>query len=176
MHKFLASGALGPISGFAWSMPRGGLAGEWVQARGPLHECACGIHVCQTDDLAHWLHDELWELEVDGDRIAGVDCVVVQRARLVRRIDAWDASGTRRFVDACVAHAAEQAQQPGEAVQALLDDARGMAGMDGCVAIAAYTAAIAVSRIGAPEEAASAYRRERAWQSRWIARELLGHS
>jgi hypothetical protein len=41
------------------------------------------------------------------------------------------------------------------------------------VGLAAYTAAIAVSRLGAEEVSAGTYRLERAWQSTWIARELL---
>jgi hypothetical protein len=177
MHKFLAKGAVGPISGHIWSVPRGGVPAEWVQARGPLSQCALGVHVCRTDDLAHWLHDELWELEVDGEQISGVDCLVVRRARLVRRIEAWDAAGIRRFVDACIDHASGQTRSPGEEdVLALLGDAREMASMTDGAPIAAYTAAIAVSRMGRPEDANGAYRRERAWQSRWIASELLARS
>jgi hypothetical protein len=174
MHKFLAQGALGPISGHAWSIPRDGAPGEWVQARGPLSNCANGVHVCRREDLAHWLHEELWELEVDGEEIAGVDCLVVRRARLVRRIEAWDAPGKRRFVDACIAHAFEQARSTGaEEVRDLLDDALLMASMTDGAPMAAYTTAVAVSRRGRPEGAEDAYRRERAWQSAWIARELL---
>src|SRR5258708_6519958 len=101
-HKFLAKGALGPLSGFAWPVPQGGAAGAWVEAVGPLALCARGVHVCRTSDLAHWIHDELWEVEADGDRIEGLDCVVVRRARLVRRIDDWGAAGGRRFADASV--------------------------------------------------------------------------
>ena len=145
-----------------------------MQARGPLSQCASGVHVCRTDDLAHWLHEELWELEVDGEQIGGVDCLIVQRARLVRRIEAWDGPGKRRFVDACIAHASEQARSTGEGeVRALLDDARVMASMTDGAPIAAYTTAVAVSRVGCPEGVNDAYRRERAWQSAWIARELL---
>jgi len=172
-HKFLATGALGPLSGFAWSVPRGGAPGPWVEVDGPLAPCTRGIHVCRTLDLAHWLHDELWELEAAGDQVDGLDCIVVRRARLVRRIDAWGGLEGRRFAEACVEHAAEQAgPAPAGGVRDLLDDARFMS-TSGYVALGAFIAAVVVSRLGAEAGPEGAYRRERAWQSAWIARELL---
>src|SRR5258706_12110985 len=57
-------------------------------------------------DLAHWLHEELWEVESEGDRVEGIDCFVVRRPRLVRRIDVWNAGGPARFAEACIGHAA----------------------------------------------------------------------
>jgi hypothetical protein len=171
-HKFLAKGAVGPLSGFAWPTPAGDGPGAWVEIDGPLAPCARGVHVCRTIDLAHWIHDELWELEADGDPIEGLDCIVVQRARLVRRVDEWGGDGARRFTEACVEHAAAQAgPAPAGGIRDLLDDARFMAN-SGYVALSAYVAAIAVSRLGV-EAPAAAYRRERSTQSAWIADHLL---
>jgi hypothetical protein len=181
MHKFLATGALGPLSGFAWPVPAGGAPGAWVEVDGPLELCARGVHVCRTFDLAHWIHDELWEVEAAGDQVDGVDCIVVRRARLVRRIDAWSGPGGRRFAEACVEHATAQAgpaptvmapSLPADGVRDLLDDAQFMA-THGYVALAAFTAAVAVSRLGAEVSPDGAYRRERGWQSAWIVRHLL---
>jgi len=45
------------------------------------------------------------------------------------------------------------------------------AAQDGFPAVAAYTAALVVSRLAPDPEAA--YARERAWQSTWIAHELI---
>lgn len=157
-HKFLAKGAIGPFSGFAWPA-----AGTWVEAAAPLAECARGIHVCRPGDLAHWIHDELWEVETDGTAVTGHDCLVVPRAALVRRIDGWDRQRAR-FADACLERAAG-ASGP------LLDDARYMA-QHGLVALVAFTTALAASRAGAGDPDAT-YQRERAWQSAWLARELL---
>jgi hypothetical protein len=167
-HKFLAKGAQGPLSGFAWPVPDGTAAGAWVVADGPLAPCARGVHVCRPADLAHWVHDELWELEAEGDQIEGLDCIVVRRARLVRRIDDWGAAGGRRFAEACVEHAAAAAP-----ASDLLGDARFMSA-HGYVAMAAFTAAVAVGRSSSEEGVEAAYRRERAWQSAWIAEHLLG--
>ncbi len=172
MHKFLAANALGPLSGFAWPVPSLGAPGAWVEVEGSLSPCARGIHACRPLDLAHWIHDELWELEADGAQTAGLDCVVVQRARLVRRIDAWSSSG-KKFAEACVEHAAAQLgsiELEREQISALMADARFMA-THGYVAVSAFTAALVVSRLPAAD--GSAYRRERAWQSAWIADELL---
>ena len=168
-YKFLARGAIGPLSGFPWPAPVGDAAGAWVETTGPLALCARGVHVCRTFDLAHWLHDELWELEAGGDQIDGVDCIVVRRARLVRRIDAWSDGGAARFAAACIEHAAAQLDEADAAVLALLDDAR-MAAEYGYGAIAAYSAALAVARLGDGERG---YRRERVWQAAWITGELL---
>jgi hypothetical protein len=85
--SLLAKGALGPLSGFAWPMPQGGLPGPWVEVTGPLAPCARGVHVCRSVNLAHWIHDELWEyLGVSGDRLVKVlgDLEVIARTRMIR--------------------------------------------------------------------------------------------
>jgi len=172
-HKFLGKGAVGPLSGFPWPMPGNRAAGAWVESTGPLALCASGIHICRASDLAHWIHEELWEVEADGDQLDGFDCVVVQRARLVRRIDEWSGAGGQRFAKACVEHAAAQAgPSPADAIGGLFEDADFMSA-NGYIALAAYTTALAVSRLHAEAETEAAYRRERAWQSAWIAHELL---
>ena len=158
-YKFLARGAVGPFSGLAWP-------DTWIEADGPLAACVRGIHVCRPDDLAHWLHDELWEVEADGDQTSGLDCLVVRRARLVRKIDAWS-DGAGRFAEASIAHAAEVT---GGQQRELLEDATA-ATTQGYVAVAAYAAALAVSRAGGDPN--DAYAKERTWQSRWIARNLV---
>lgn len=172
MYKFLARGALGPLSGFAWPAPSGDAPGAWVEAEGPLALCARGAHVCRPADLAHWLHDELWEIDAAGEQLEGLDCVVVRRARLVRRFDAWSEGGAARFVRACIAHAAAEAgTAPRGDLQALLADADNALDA-GYPAIAAYCAALVMSRLTS-DDPEGAYRRERAWQSAWIARELI---
>jgi hypothetical protein len=170
-YKFLARGAVGPFSGFAWPTPTRGAPDAWVVAQRPLEPCRHGVHVCRETDLAHWLHEELWELEVDGGSVEGVDCLVVERARLVRRIDAWSDGGAGRFAAACIARAAALVgPTPAVALAALVDDAA-LALEHGYPAIAAFNAALAVARGAGDVEAA--YAAERAWQSGWIGRELI---
>lgn len=162
-YKFLAEGGDAPLSGFHWPLPDGATPGAWVSVDGDLRACARGIHVCRPTDLAHWLHDELWEMEVSGPELEATDCVVVPRARILRKVEAWSDGGGRRFIDAALEHAS-----PG--VDDLMDDARAMGGA-GYFALAAYTAALAVSRVHPDREAA--FRAERLWQSDFIAR-LIG--
>ena len=171
-HKFLAAGARGPLSGFAWPVPAGGVPGPWVEVEGPLAPCVRGVHVCRAPDLPHWIHDELWEVEAAGDSVEGTDCLVVRRARLVRRVEAWDGPGARRFAEVCVSRAeGASGPAPSSETQGLLEDARFMVA-HGYVALAAFTAAVAIGR-GHGASAEQAYREERAWQAGWIARELI---
>jgi hypothetical protein len=120
------------------------------------------VHVCRASDLAHWLHDELWETEIGGATLASEDCVVAERARLVRRIEAWNADGMIRFGHACI----ERAESSESARSPYVADAR-TALRHGYPAIAAFTAAMACASAG------STLRAERSWQSAWLEREFL---
>jgi hypothetical protein len=155
VYKFLARGAVAPFSGVPWT------PSTWIEA----------AHVCRPGDLAHWLHDELWAVEVDGVRVDGIDCVIVQRARLGTRFDGWHEGGAARFGTACAERAAAQVADAPAELRALADDAA-TAVTYGYPAVAAHAAALAIARHHT--DPAAAYRRERAWQSAWIARDLLG--
>ncbi|SRR6266545_2139437 len=176
-YKFLAKGARGPMSGFKWPEPEGAAPGAWVEVEGPLALCVRGAHVCRSFDLSHWLHEELWEIEVDGDQIEGIDCLVARRARLVRRIDAWHQGGATRFAEICLDHAAELAERAPDsaraAVREYLDDAA-FSAQSGFPAFTAFAAAFAVAKLGDPSDEEKAYRCERVWQADWIARVVIG--
>jgi hypothetical protein len=172
-YKFLAKGAIGPISGYAWPAPRGVEPGPWIEVDGPLALCSRGVHLCAPTDLAHWLHDELWHVESDGDPIQGIDCFIVRRARLVRRVDVWSHEGSARFARSCVDHATSMmGAASNEHARGVLEDARSAAA-DGYFAASAFCAALAVAKSGRADEGESAYRRERRWQSEWIMREIV---
>jgi hypothetical protein len=166
--KFLAAGARGPVSGFQWPAP-----GTWLETSGVLEPCVRGAHVCRVADLPYWLHDELWEMELAGERVEAVDCLVVRSARLVRRIESWQRDGARNFVSACAQHAAEVvARAPAEVralAEAYVDDARECAEAN-VIAFGAFSAAVAVGKLASEADAIQAYRRERAWQADWLER------
>ena len=68
-----------------------------------------------------------------------------------------------------------RSRQPGdsrEMVRGYIDDAT-LAAQGGYVGVSAFAAALAVARLGDPSEEETAYRRERVWQSEWIARAFL---
>lgn len=177
-YKFLATGALGPISRVPWPRPQPGRAADWISVTPPLDLCRRGIHVCGKEQLAHWLHEELWRVEVDGQAIDGIDCVVMERARLVEPVHAWSAGGAQRFAAAVRDRAArlietrpleEQAWLQGyvqdasfHVVNATLESP----------ALAALCASVGVARIAPTEEQEAVYRAERAWQSAWIVAEM----
>lgn len=172
-YKFLTRHATGPFSDRAWPLPTGGDPAAWIEAdAGALELCGRGAHVCGPANLAYWLHDDLWQVEVDGDQIVGIDCLIVRRARLVRRLDDWREGGAAaRFAAACVAHALALVPA-GAPARAYLDDAM-EASRYGYVAVAAFAAALAIAQATGPGQGGeSAYRVERAWQSAWIVREL----
>jgi hypothetical protein len=170
LRKFLAAQGRGPFSGHSWPLPMSDTPGKWVVVEGALAPCARGVHVCRAVDLAHWIHDELWEVEVEGEAIEGVDCLIVPRARLVRRMDSWT-EGSRRFAQACVDHAASAVGPLATAsLLELLEDGRSMLA-HGFVALSAYTAAVTVGRL-TMDDPTTGFRRERAWQSAWIAQQV----
>ena len=178
-YKFLAAGARGPVSGFAWPVPAGGRAGSWVEANGALEPCARGVHVCRAGDLPYWLHDELWETQVEGEQLEGTDCLVVRRARLLRRVEGWQREGARSFVEACAQHAVEWLVQAPVGLRAVaqgyVDDARECAAA-GLFALGAFSAAVAVGKLTPSERATRAYRTERAWQAGWLERCVIAGS
>jgi hypothetical protein len=132
------------------------------------------VHACRADQLAYWLHEELWRVEVDGEQIEGPDCVVAARGRLVARVDAWSEDrGAQRFAAAVRDHAASQiAARPD--LQGYVDDSSWHVrhGAHESPALAALCAAMAVAKTAPDVELEAAYRRERAWQSEWIVREM----
>ena len=161
-YKFLAKGALEPLSGLAWPV-----SGQEVQ-------------VCRAEDLAHWLHDELWVLETEGEQRGGIDCLLVERARLVRRIDAWQLSDALRFALACAAHASTLADRveasAATTMRHYIEDAVASAHA-GYIAVSAHAAALAVTlasiELGIESSEENAYRVERARQSTWLMQYVI---
>lgn len=173
--KFLARGAIGALSGFAWPRAEGAQPGAWVEVDAPLSPCERGIHACGLGDLAHWLHDELWIIELDGETAVSVDGVVAARGRLLHEVAEWRLGGARRFAQAAYDHAhalvhAEPAPSP-DALRCLASAARHLP--RGSVALAAYCAAMAIARnVGGIRFDQDAYDAERRHQSMLIVREL----
>jgi hypothetical protein len=200
-YKFLCAGGVGPFSRFAWPQPRGEVPGPWVGAPGSTALCRNAVHGCRPQDLPWWLHDELWEAEFDGEPTIGRHKIMAPRARLLRRIDGWDATCAQRFADACARrardHAATALESAGapEAAAALRDraairdirdaaraierpePARIAVTMAGDAARRALGGGAVVTAYIAAHAAAGVYgddgmAAERAWQSDWLRAEL----
>ena len=108
-YKFLKEGAVGLFTGHRWPTPADGEPGEWVEAPAPLSMCESGIHACTAHDLAPWIDDELWVVDLAGEIEEDDDIVVATRGRLLRRVDAWSPDTARAFASDCVLRARERA-------------------------------------------------------------------
>lgn len=173
--KFLERGARGPISGFRWPVPSRSEPGAWVETPATLAPCVRGIHAARAHELAHWLHDELWVIELAGARLDALHGVVAARGRLVREIEPWSRGAGARFAQAAVDHAAELAAGApalaSELAPYLASAARHLP--RGNTALAAFCAAMAAARLaGRTRFDQAGYDDERIWQSGWLAREL----
>jgi hypothetical protein len=92
LHAFLRFGRKGPLDRVEWPGPHAE-GDRWVAGR-----AARGL---RAGDLPWWLDDELWSIEVEGERRPGERAVEVDRARLVARVEAWTPEVAAEFTAAC---------------------------------------------------------------------------
>jgi hypothetical protein len=167
-YKFLGPGAIGRFSGFAWPLPHGDEPGLWVEATGELSLCRTGVHACGASQLPHWLDDELWEAELDGERLDLDVLLVARRGRLVRRVRAWDDEAARAFAADCKRRVLELVEEAGGGVLEGYDaDA---VRIEGRTRRARTATLVALAATHAAEAAAPGGGDvERARQARWLA-------
>ena len=190
-YKFLARGAVGPVSRARWPLPEGSQAGAWLGTEEPVALCRSGVHACLKEHLAFWLHEELWRVELGGDLSTGLDCVLSPRGRLVEKVGAWsEEGGAQRFAVAVRDHASslidERPEEERAALRGYVEDASWHVnnGRPESPALAALCSSMAVAKLSvmakktnveAHTEADAlehAYRLERAWQSAWIVDQM----
>ena len=99
-YKFLADGAVAPFTGRRWPLPGGRAPGAWVVAP-PGDLARYGVHACRVEDLAYWLEDELWLVELDDPAAQTPFQVVAARGRLLERITAWNGVSSHEYAAAC---------------------------------------------------------------------------
>lgn len=170
-YKFLASGGRGPFSGFEWPLPSNGEPGPWVDAEGDLVPCSSGVHACPVETLPPWIHDELWQVELDGEVVRFESVLVAQRGRLVERVPGWNLEIGRELANACAERIRERAEASADPLRvAYADFLEGLAEAandSAGVSLTAYAAAHAVD-----ESEPGTFKSERAWQARWLAERL----
>ena len=80
------------------------IPGEWREETG-TEPCQPGMmHVCKdTRQLLEWLNAEIWEAEYDDAKmvIGHGDKLAVQRARVIRKLEAWNERTARLFACDC---------------------------------------------------------------------------
>lgn len=103
-YKFLTSEGRGLFSHFAWPLPSDG-PGSWVESE--IEPCRAGIHACRKNDLPYWIAPALYEIELEGPIDERAVKVAAALGRLLRRIDAWDASMREAYGQMCFGRAHE---------------------------------------------------------------------
>jgi len=75
-----------------------------------------GYHVCTLEQLPEWLHSELYECECDGEHAYHDYKHVFGRARLTRRLSAWNERTARLYACDCAEHVLPlyEAAMPGD--------------------------------------------------------------
>jgi len=154
-----------------WHLPTADGPGEWMPAiRGALDPCRNGYHLCRASDLVNWIGPAIFIAEYDGDRVDVNDTdeskVVVRRARLVSRVENWDAQVARLFACDCAERALNRERERGrepdprswESIAVARRFARGEATQEELAAAwdAAWDAARAAARAAAGDAARAA--------------------
>ena len=106
--KFLARGAVGPFTGFAWPTPVASTPGAWVEVP-PEKLPDRGIHGCLVEHLPYWLDDELWEVELDRLVRGTPTQLIASRGRLLQRVAGWTPKLADEFGEACAIKARDTA-------------------------------------------------------------------
>jgi hypothetical protein len=190
--KFLARGAVAPFRRVPW--PQGG---AWLAAPESGGEDAW-VRACRADQLAFWLGEELWRVELADPVREERYQLAAPRARLVAQVDGWPAAA-RELAEACAWRARDllAARVAGPSREALLaaralpdvDAAAGLAA-ETCAREAAYVAtavrhaaagrpagaslaaAMLAAALAPAAAAAGAFDAERARQGQWLAARL----
>jgi Putative zinc-finger len=182
-YKFLAPDRTAPFAQVRWPEP-GTDGGGWIFASAVVGACRHAVHACRAKDLAYWLDQRLWRVELAGEVAESAAKVVAERGRLLAPVDGWPEAGPA-FVDNCAARFAELCDWAKEnrdhrATRILKAYAAELA-EETDPASAAYTAAHAAAIVGwLPGEGLAARARgernpfdaERRRQSRWLADRL----
>lgn len=169
--KFLQHGRRGRFSEASWPPPGNSAPGEWVAAVGTLELCANGVHACNADQLAYWLDEELWRVELQGELLTERTLLLARRGRLLEPVRAWPGVA-EAFAAECARRAAHfAATRPGDpALAELAGDAEWHAERatePRQAVLAAYTTAVAADVVEP-----GGFDKERSRQSDELARRL----
>jgi hypothetical protein len=179
-YKFLSGGQRSPFARVRWPEPGCG----WIVASGTVGACRRAVHACRERDLAYWLDERLWRVELAGEVTETPFKIVAGRGRLVAEVVGWpEASGA--FIENCRSRIAELlslvTQQRDFRKERFLNKYAAETEHDPDPASVGYTTAHAAGVVGwTPEEAMAArasgedspFDTERRRQSSWLADRL----
>ncbi len=104
-YLFLGRGGVGLFDGRRWPLPDGAPA-AWVTGR---VDGADAVRAYRPAELAYWIDDDLWVVEIDGQTQVGQRMIRAGRGRLVSRVEGWDAGAAVALADASADRAREVA-------------------------------------------------------------------
>ena len=162
-YKFLRRDGSSVFSGFHWPLPDGG-PGAWVGAA--VDPCRSGIHACRPAGLPYWIGRSLYEVELAGDIVEERTKLVASRARLLRRVTAWNDSVRDEYTRMCAdrAHALAVGTSPplgqwDEVIEPSVPEGPALLGF-------------VAARIAEERHGTDAYNEERARQTAWLVERL----
>jgi hypothetical protein len=162
-YKFLRPDGTSVFTGFSWPQPDGG-PGPWVEAN--VEPCRSGIHACRPAHLPLWAGRVLYEAELVGAIVDDRTKVIASRARLLRRLDAWEEGVRERYTRMCADRAHELAgggSPPLEQWEAAIEPS-----VPEGPALLGFMAARIAEEIDGPD----AYQAERGRQTEWLVEQL----
>ena len=162
-YKFLRPDGTSVFTSFRWPLPDGG-PGAWVESN--VEPCHSGIHACRPEHLPLWAGQVLYEVELDGEIADDRTKLTAGRARLIRRIDAWEEEVRDRYTRMCADRAHELARgasPPLEQWEAVIEPS-----IPEGPALLGFVAARIAEEIDGPD----AYQAERARQTDWLIEQL----
>jgi hypothetical protein len=162
-YKFLRADGTSVFTGFEWPLPRGG-PGPWVEAQ--VVVCRSGVHACRPEHLPLWAGRVLYEVELDGDIVDDRTKVIAGRARLTRRIDAWEDAVRDRYTRMCADRAHELARGPSPPL------GQWEAAIEPSVPEGPALLGFMAARIAEHLDGPDAYHAERARQTKWLVEQL----
>lgn len=183
-YKFLASDRTASFAQVRWPEP--GTDGGWVFASAAVGTCRRAVHACRAKDLAYWLGQRLWRVELADQVTESATKIVAERGRLLEPVGGWP-EVCPAFIDDCVTRLAElcdwaKENQDHRATRMLRAYVKELAeDEDTDPASVSYTVAHAAGIVGwLPGEGLAAKARgertpfdaERRRQSRWLAGRL----
>ena len=102
-YKVLAADGVSPQHGGSgkWFIPKGKRMGKWMPAIKDIQPCARGYHFVNIEQLPQWIGPTLYEIEVRGQVIHEADKSVAEQARLIRKVETWNAKNLRLYAADC---------------------------------------------------------------------------
>lgn len=76
--------------------------GEWFEVPGRLKLRENGIYLFREHDLLYWLHKDIYEAEFAGKYIESTNAILVNKARITKRLDLWDEDAANIFMRKCI--------------------------------------------------------------------------